>query len=88
MITSFPSSAWDRVEKNDGSQTIVRWGSVSPGTLFSRSRSNRRMPLGIERKIQMISFQSSRERNDSSGNVRTLVNNTSHERRLPRHRKP
>ena len=35
----------------------------------------------------MISFQSSSDRSDSSGRVRTLVNSTSHDRLLPRHQK-
>ena len=87
MMTSLPSSDWDRVEKNDGSHTIVRCDSFLSRNLLIRSRSSVGVWPSESNGKSRISFQSSRHRSDSSGSTRTLVNSTSHARRLPRHRK-
>ena len=43
--------------------------------------------FSVSKGKSMISFQSSPDRSDSSGKIRTFVNSTSQERLLPRHQK-
>src|ERR1051326_3679511 len=82
MITSFPSSPWVRVEKKDGSQTIVRCRSFRSRNLLIRSRSSMGEWFSESKGKSMISFQSSPDRNDSSGKIRTFVKSTSQVRLL------
>ena len=75
---------WVRVEKNEGSQTRVRWRSPLSRNLLIRSKSSTGECPSVSNGKSMMSFQSSAARNDSSGSVRTFVNSRSHDRLLPR----